>query len=278
MSAVMGVSVAGSADEQFLVVQQAIWATLPISLAPDPDATNLLAVDGRRVDWLDHMSAAVRAGVAGVLVVHPSPDPPASAVREAAAAAHAAGVVVAVETTWASHPAVPGVATMVTDRLSGAALVDSVVAVAVDDERSSPTVLLDQLALVRAVAGPLDSVRFRADSAHGYSIGASRGTTTVALSAVRSTTAEPGARVSVYGPAGEAHLRVTADGTAAPASASFVDADGETVLPTWYESASRASWRRLHDAVTAQAGVSDLALLADDLDLLASITSRTGRA
>jgi hypothetical protein len=275
MSPTFGVSVAAGSGEPFLVAQQAVWASLPMSLAVDPEATNLVAVDGQQLDWLEQVAVAVRADFAGVLLVNPSPGPPASAAREVADAADDAGVCVVVETPWASHPAVAAVAVYAAERLSDATLIDSVAVVSEVDHRTSTGVLLDHLSLLRATTGPLDAVTFRADSAHGYSLGGHRGRTTVALSAVRSSSARPSARLSVYSAAGEAHLTVTADGSAAPASVFFVDAEGESGQPTWYESAARASWRRLHGAVTAKTSTRDLLDLADDLDRLATITSRT---
>ena len=143
---------------------------------------------------------------------------------------------------------------------------------ATDDPRSPASILLDQLALLRAVLGAVDDVAFIASGARGHTLNAHRGTTAVALAAIRSSGAAARARLTLYSGSGEAHVEVPADGTAAPARASIVDDRGESVLPSWYESASRASWRRIHDSVTKQQALSDLDSLADDLGLIAAIT------
>jgi hypothetical protein len=119
---------------------------------------------------------------------------------------------------------------------------------------------------------PLESVRFAAGTAHGYSINGGSGTQLFALAAVRSGSAAAQLTLTVYGASSQAQMSLVAEGTGAPAQAWVIDGGGKTVQPSLYESASRASWRRLRDAVTARTPVSDLTMLADDLDAVAALS------
>jgi hypothetical protein len=269
MSAVT-VGVAPPAAEQFSLAQRAVWASLPMSLTPAAGNARLVAVDGRRPGWLEAVADLVRSGIAGVLVVHPTVVPAAPEVRAVAASAIDAHVPVVVQTAWASHPTVARFGRPVAQRVADPALIDSVAVTTDDDPRSSADVLLDQLALLRAVSRAPNVVRFAAEDLHGYTMVGGQGPTTVALSAVRSATARPGARLALYGTSSESHLSVPTDPTAAPATAWFLGPAGKSVQPSWYESASRACWLRLYHAVTGTATVSDLALLACDFDLVAA--------
>ncbi|WP_426561309.1 hypothetical protein ACPPVT_14205 [Angustibacter sp. McL0619] len=273
MSRLLQVGVADRSGDDFLASQRIVWASLPLSLgvaASEP--AQLVAVDGRQRDWLTVATETASSGVLGILVVHPRPGPAAAAVHELAARARDNGLPVVVETVWAAHPAVAQLADSTRARLDDVALADSVAIVAKDDPRSPASVLLDQLALLRAVLGPIDEVTFSASGASGHTVNARRGASAVALSAVRTSVSPAGARLAIYTASGEAHLVVPEGGTAAPARASVVDDQGESVLPSWYESASRASWRRLVEAVTSQQALADLDFLADDLDRIASLT------
>jgi hypothetical protein len=49
------------------------------------------------------------------------------------------------------------------------------------------------------------------------------------------------------------------------------NASGESVQPSWYESALRASWRRLHRAVTSGEQPGDLLDLAAEVELVTSV-------
>src|SRR6185437_9281153 len=127
-----------------------------------------------------------------------------------------------------------------------------------------------ELALVRAVLGPLDRLCCTPGDAHGFTVGARSGAAAVALGAVRSSAGRAGARLTAYAAEGEVHVKVFAEGTGAPATAWTIDVDGEHRWPSWHESAARATWRRLHAAhLSGRSDVSDLTALADDLELVA---------
>lgn len=273
------VTVAQPARADFIRSQHAVWASLPMSLTATPDGAQLIAVDGQSPAWLDMLAEVIRPGVAGVLLVRPVARPPARDIRAVAAAAASAGTAVVVETAWASNPAVAQLARAVAARLPDIRLADSVAEVPGDHRGRGPDVqwpdvLLEHVMLLRAVLGPLDAVRFAGQDAHGYTVDGARGEATVALAAVRSPVSPAVARLAAYGATADAHLQVPAGDTAAPAAAWIVDPAGATAQPTWYETTSRASWRRLHHAASERTGepLPELADLADDSELVADIT------
>lgn len=268
------VGIARPAREDFARAQRVVWASLPMSLTEDPGKARLLAVDGRLPGWLDTLAAAIRSGIAGALVARPVTGPSAHDIRAVADAATDAGTTVIVQTAWAANPAVQQLAGTAAEKVPAVRLIDSLVQVPGDPARQWADVLLDHLTLLRAMSGPLDAVHFAVHGANGYTVNGSTQTAAVALSAVRATPRQPAARMSAYGATAEAHLVVPAGDTAAPATAWIVDQAAETVQPTQYESASRASWRRLCRAAAEHAGepAPDLFGMADDSEFVATIT------
>ena len=274
MTSPVTVAIAQPAGADFIRSQHAVWASLPMSLTAGPAEARMIAVNGQSPGWLETLAEAIGPGVAGVLLVRPGAGPPARRVRAAAEAAASTGTAVVVETAWASNPAVPQLARAIAGLLPDTRLIDSVAQVAGERRGQWADVLLDHVALLRAVTGPLDAVRFAVQDVHGYTVDGVRGAATVAMAALRSAVSPPGARLAAYGASAEAHLVVPTGDTAAPAAAWIVDPAGATAQPMWYETTSRVSWRRLHSAVSEASSepVSDLSDLADDIELVAAIT------
>ena len=225
-----------------------------IADSPLRSGAQLVAVDGQSPAWLETLADVIRPGVTGVLLVRPVAGPPGRDIRAVTEAAARAGTTVVVETAWASNPAVAQLARAFAGRLPGITLIESVAQVPDDHRGPWADVVLDQVILLRAVTGRLDAVRFTSQDEHGYTVDGVQGAATVALAAVRSTVSAPTARLAAYGATAETHLLVPAGSTAAPAAACIVDSAGATVQPTWYETASRASWRRLIRAVSDGSG------------------------
>jgi hypothetical protein len=272
MTSAASVIITGSASDDFIRSQHAVWASLPISLTNAHARAHLVAVDGQSASWLEALENAIGPDTTGVLVVRPVAGPPARDIRTVAAAASSAGTIVAVQTPWAANPAVPPFARSVARQLSDITLIDSVAQL--DDDRRWADVLLDHLSLLRAVIGPVEMPRFAAQHRYGYTVDASIGAAVVAMSAVQSATAPQDTRLAAYCATAEAHLVVPSGSTATPAAAWFVDSVGASTQPTWYETPSRASWRRLNGAAERCGELlPDLTDLADDAELVAAITA-----
>src|ERR1700744_185300 len=210
------VTIAAPASDGFRRAQHAVWASLPMSLTQAPAKTQLVAVDGQSKDWAGTLTSTIRSGAAGVLVVRPAAGPPAADIRAAAVAAADAGTIVAVQPAWAADPAVAPFARAVTGQLANVTLIDSVVELGGIAPCRWEDVLLGQLALVRAVTGPLELAPFTAQFAarheDGYTVDGAAGASTVALAAVRSVAASPAVRLAAYGATADAHLGVPGGG------------------------------------------------------------------
>ena len=268
------VTIAGPARADFARSQRAIWASLPISLTEDSSEARLIAIDGCSAGWLDVLADVIRPSVAGVMIVRPAAGPSARDIRVVAGAAAESGTIVVVETAWASNPPVAELAHAAARQVLDIRLVNSLAEMAADFPGQWADVLLDHLTLLRAMTGPLAASKFATHNATGYTVYGVTGVSTVAMSAVRSAVSQPNVRMAAYGVEAEAHLVVPTGGTAAPAAAWIVTQSGATVQPTRYETASRASWRRLHAAAERPGEpLPDLLDLADDTDLVAAITA-----
>ena len=274
MTAPAAVTIAEPAREAFARSQHAVWASLPVSLTASPDGARMIAVDGQSPGWLETLAEVIRPDVAGVLLARPVAGALARDIRAVAEAAASAGTTVVVETAWASNPAVVQIARAIAGWLPDIKLIDSVAQVPDDHPGAWADVLLDQVILLRTVTGPMDNVRFAEQDVHGYTVDGARGASAVAMAAVWSTLSAPTARLAAYGATAETHLLVPAGSTATPAVACIVDLAGATVQPTWYETGSRTSWRRLIRAVSEGSGrsVLDLPDLAEDTEFVAAIT------
>jgi hypothetical protein len=229
----------------------------------------LIAIDGSESGWPDAATDALASLPRGILIVRPSASAASSVqVRELHRLATDGNTPVLVTTSWA-HPAVTRFASRLRASVTGPVLIDSVAVVEPQDPRPDRDVLLDQLALLRLLGTPVTEVIFASGGPNGYTLNGRAQQAEVALSAVRSATAQPEVRVDLYTPAGDGHLEVSHDGTARPARARVIDRDGDSVLPTEYESAARAAWRRL---LETREPVSDLGDLAADLAVVAAGT------
>jgi hypothetical protein len=263
------VGVLTSADAHFIDRQRAVWASLPLSLVEHAEQPELVAIDGAASSWPSDLLGAVEAGASGVVVVEPTVDVAAEEVRHAAERASFA-VPIVVHREWAGHPAVANLVASTASVPQVASLVDCVVTL--PEVAAWPSVLGAQLALLRALGVPMISLEFAACGTHGYTLHGRHAAGVLALAAWPSAGPAPFVRTTLYGADAEMHLDVWATADATPAQAWLVDATGSTMQPAWYESAARATWRRLRTAAQTAERPADLATLADDLDTVAQIT------
>lgn len=265
------VGVLSGAAAGFVTRQRVVWASLPLSLVEDRAHPQLVAVDGTSPSWPTDLLRAIESEVRGIVVVEPTGHTSAEVVRHAAGVAASSDVAVTVHREWAGHPAVAGLAGSTAGFPEVVVLADSVVTLA--DTADWRSVLGAQLAVLRALGVPMTSVAFAAHHS-GYTVHGGHSAGAVAMSARRSAVDSPLIRTSLYGVDGDVHLDVWATGNAAPAHGRRIDAHGATEEPAWYESAARASWRRLDRVVQEAERPSDLEALADDLDTVAQIVEQ----
>lgn len=254
-------------------------ASLPATFGPAAPETAGLAtpadvavIDGA-AGWSAHAAGAVEAGASAVMVVNPVPE----ATRQLAAAADAVGAVVVLDLRWASSPALvsssgePDARDAMRSGLGMASMLDSVATAA---QGSDPRRLLgEHLAALLAVSGPLNDVLLLRSDASGYTGSGRLGNgAPFTVQGVLTDARAAGVDIRLYTSDGGVSIRVPEPHAAWPAEVRVTGKHGELLLPTIYESAHRAAWRRLREHLSTGTRPDDLAGFARLTDLYATIS------
>jgi hypothetical protein len=231
----------------------AVLASLPLSFAAvgrEADA-DVLVLDGREPDWPARLTPGPRR------VVLVDPVPPASDLSPVAA--------FVLDTPWGSNPVCPAVARALVaaawERLECRVVAPPLPG---DRDRCLEAELLRVVSLARAVGVPLDALRVVVRTAAGLTAQGTAGGKIVDID-VTVTEAQPRrVRLRALTDDGDIAAVIPDPTTARPAELVVTDARGATTCPTLWESAHRATWRRLlaHDNADDSAGFAhDLALV-----------------
>jgi hypothetical protein len=234
-------------------------ASLPISLHPGGEGADLIGVAGD-AGWTEAAQDAIRSGARGVLVV----DPVAEDVAGLRAQAEDAGVPVVLDSPWAHNPAVLESAAVLAERNDAETLLEVRVDLPLGSDLDR--VLLGQLALVRAVAGPVVRLQFDRRTRTGYdALGVLTSGARLNLSAILSDGLPAGASVRAIRAKDAVRLSVPDPGTAVPGRHVVSDEHGATLRTTKWESSHRVAWRRLHELVTTNAPWTELDRFEQDV-------------
>ncbi|GAB2586451.1 hypothetical protein [Microlunatus antarcticus] len=232
----------------------AVLSSLPLSYAPGSTADGGLVVVSGSKEWPAAAAAALDAGASAVVVVHPSPaDVSALQARQ--------GLVV-LDSAWAANPIIASASATFTAALPRACRLElqtiSRVGTALE------AALLDQLALVRTLIGPMSEVRLLTWSLHGYAAEGFAAGHPVDLELVCTGAVAEGAWVRLLTDDGSVELSIPSGVTAQPARLCMTDPHGATLAPTLYESGHRATWRRVRTLLSTQSAADDLDDFASD--------------
>ncbi|WP_426007252.1 hypothetical protein ACPFL9_09405 [Paenarthrobacter sp. NyZ202] len=227
-------------------------ASLPATFGPATEAPDVRVIAGR-AGWSREAIEAIEAGARGVMVVNPA----AEATAELAKAAEAKGTVVVLDQCWASNPAIPGAEDAIRAMAGRAALLDSVATAEAGTDAGG--LLADHLAAVVRLTGPLESLRLINRGAHGYTLSARLANgAPAALQGVLSSARPAGVHISLLSDDGGVGVTLPEPLAAWPAQVKVTGPQGELLLPTLYESAHRAAWRRLKEHLDAGTTSTDL--------------------
>ena len=243
-------------------------ASLPESFGPaaSDNQADVQVISGQP-GWTAHAVEAVTAGARGVVVVNPAVENTGS--LQAAAQQTRAAVVL--DQRWASNPAVPGAEDAVRSMAGRAALLDTVATASVGTDPGE--LFADHLAAVVRIAGPLTNLRPLSRVPRGYTATAvlTNGAP-VALQGVVSNARPAALDFRLLTDDGGVSVTLPEPVAAWPATVKVTGPQGELLLPTIYESAHRATWRRLKEHLDAGSNSPDLHRFAA---LTESITALT---
>lgn len=236
--------------------------TLPESLRRTEAGADLVGLPGT-AGWTESVAEAIRGGARGVLVVEPVAADPA----DLQALADERSVPVVLDSLWAGNPAVEAAASSFGALAEEGALVEARVDLPLGSDLDQAA--LDLLALVGRAVGPVGSLRFVRRNGSGWdALARFANGASGALGAILTDSRPPAATVRLVRPRDAVELAIPGPQTAAPGHAIVTGPDGATLLETRYETAHRASWRRLHGLVVGGGTAEDLAAFASHVSVL----------
>jgi hypothetical protein len=246
-----------------------VVASLPVSFRHSlTERSDVAAVDGTD-GWAVRALPVVTSGVRAIVVTNPRPQPAAS-ILELASAATAAGVHVILSEGWSGNPAVAALTGEWGEHLASATLIE-IISGDTTAEAFSDAVFR-QVRMLRALGFGGATLRAGTVSPTSFSlVGSTSDGALVSLFGARSSAAVEHMQII----AGSADVTVRAtlspDRTARPASVELTTVDARSVLPTIWETAHRASWIRVHAAISSGSIVDELTAFAEDVELARSL-------
>ncbi|MDP9933771.1 hypothetical protein J2T11_000095 [Paenarthrobacter nicotinovorans] len=244
-------------------------ASLPATFGParseaDADVRVIAGQSG----WTSQAMEAIDAGARGIIVVNPVTE----SVSELEQAAYAHGTAIVLDQRWATNPAVPGAESAIRDMVGRVVLLDSVATASAGSD--SRVLLIDQLAAVVRLTGPLENFRLLNQGTRGYTVSAQLANGAPAtLQGILSSARPAGLEISLISDDGGARVTLPEPVAAWPAKVAVSGPQGELLLPTLYESAHRATWRRLADHLESDTPARDLSVFSQLAADLSNLTS-----
>ncbi|MCU1439678.1 MAG: hypothetical protein JWP85_675 [Rhodoglobus sp.] len=248
----------------------AALASLPRSFRPGAGEDAIVYVTGDD-DWPASVEHALSVARRAIVVIQPGYAQPSTVLRLAERAA-TDSVPVMIDYAFASNPAVVLAAAAWSAAVEPTGILD-VTSRHAGDGTGPMAVLLDQLAALHSLVGPVRTIRQLHIDGDAHSavvaIPVGGGVITATLLGARTELGSRGSRVRWLGPTEALELEVPHAGTAGPGYSRHVTTEGEQLAPTIYENAHRATLARLSRHLEAGAGrCDDLTTLAGHLELV----------
>ncbi|MGA1836481.1 hypothetical protein VD659_06055 [Herbiconiux sp. 11R-BC] len=236
-----------SADRQRAAVAAATLASLPLSYTDAGRNAEVVVVAGSE-GWVDRVRAAGAAGARGVVVTDPLP-----ATDAAALVADPPACTVVLAETWASSPALHSAVEQFAAPLARTRLVDART-LEPRTGRDLRAVLFAELRAVQSLGIEVASLAIVAETASSI-LGVGRSTTgaRVVLSAARSDTADGSLDLLLVAPDETIRIELPDSTTARPGRAVLTSASAALEVPTTWQTAHRAAWLTLSDALVSGA-------------------------
>ena len=255
----------GSDDPALLSRFGRTLASLPVSYAgAEPDTAPQVAVVSGERDWPQRATDAIERGCKALIVVDPGMTAP-EAIVALADLAERQGVIVELAERFA------GDATLVHHRRELAQHLVAVSTILITQIGAFADQASAALDMLRTLRGLGQSVTLDRLWTTGQTVGI-RGTAGAMLIEGLATagTAAAGQRLQALGFGRTLSMTLHGDGSAGPSDIRIANMKGERKWPGVYQSADRAAWRRVVDALAihASADATVLRHLADDIAMI----------
>jgi hypothetical protein len=267
---------ADSGDAGASRLHQTVLASLPGYFRPAAaPGVEVQLVSGDQAGWPELARSAASSGARAIMLTG-TRALTADAVRRLSQQVAAAGVLVAVDTAYASDRSWSEALPLLAADAKEAAILDSVITVPRPDLETSGagqlcSALVEQLATVRPLLGDLVGLEAAHVSGRNYVLAGVVKGIAVTLAGVISGTGEASLDLDLVGTRRRWQARFGADTLARPTLISLNDSSGRHTRPVVFESAHRAGWLNLHHAICHEAPLRYVAdQLASDLALAES--------
>lgn len=260
-----------AADIEPRVTGALTWvaASLPATLDLVADNADVRAVSGA-AGWVERANQALREGASGVVVVAPE----AEAIDTLRMTAAERNAFVILDQRWRSNPAVIEAREAVSNL--NAAISFAEVAVNVPSSEDIERAMHESVQIAHHVIGAVENLRILHRQSRTVLVSGTVGSgAPLTISIAVGPAIDRPFHVRVVAGSGGVHLSVPDPGTAAPGLVTILHADGSTTLPTRWESAHRASWRRVITAFEGGERPDDLREFDEASQLLFSRASFT---
>ena len=243
-------------------LHRTVLASLParfrVTAGPSAD---VVLVSGSQPGWQGRAQAAAAAGAQAIMLAGTAALT-ASALR---ALAKESSITVAATPAYAIGRAWTSAVPLLAADIAGSAILDSAITRRIGNREAAAlrAALTEQVAVIRTLLPGLEFGTAHAADRSYVLAGQARG---IAVTLAGTLAESHRLDLDLVSTGRHWHASLFADALAFPASISLSDADGGHVLAPVYESAHRAAWAALHDAIRRDAPLAYTAdQLADDL-------------
>lgn len=244
-----------------------VTASLPATLELVEERADIHAVNGT-AGWTERASQALLAGASGVVVVAPEAEE-IDGLRKTAAERNA---LVILDQRWRSNPALTEARDAVSNLEGPVSFAE--IAVNVGATEDIEQAIHESVQIAHHVMGAVEDLRVLHRQSRTVLVGGTvRNGAPLTITIAVGPAIDGPVHVRVVARFGGVHLCVPDPETAAPGLVTIVHTDGSTTLPSRWESAHRASWRRVITAVESGDRPDDLGEFDEASQLLLSRAS-----
>jgi hypothetical protein len=257
-----------------LSAHRTVLASLPNRWRITDGNADVTVIYGGSADWPSRAEAALASGARGMLVTRPDWTDPTT-VAALAAAATAADVPITVESAYLADPSWKRALPALRESAAESSLIDSLRIVSTPSAARGerPDILahcLEQVAVLRTVAGTLTAVAFMQQAPGHYALHGQVGGSVFNAVGIRGGAGANRLTLDLIGLKRTWRVTFDSGAIARPTVVEMVDASGVYTSPANYHTGKRGTWLELHAAITKSAPVSyGLALLGACLRLTA---------